>query len=228
MAVDPETVTLRARLGSLPAAQRRLWQELAGLPTGFVLYGGTALALRFEHRRSEDFDFFTNRRFTPGEIEAEAPFLNAAVRLQSAPNTLVCSIDRGGPVKVSFFGGLALRRVRDPDVVEGVPALRVASPLDLAATKVKVVQDRAESKDYLDVSRLLEEGIGLDEMLGAARAVYGPSFNPLLSLKSLCYFGDGDLATLPPEVQARLVDAVRRVDPARLPEIPPLSGGIAP
>jgi hypothetical protein len=48
-------------------------------------------------------------------------------------------------------------------------------------------------KDYLDVSRLLEHGIGLAEALGAARAVYGPSFNPLPSLKALCYFGDGDL-----------------------------------
>jgi Nucleotidyl transferase AbiEii toxin, Type IV TA system len=68
----------RAKLGTLPPAQRRLLEELGGVPRGFVLY---------------------------------------------------------------------------------------ASPLDLAATKVKAVQDRAESKDYLDVSRLLEEGIGLREAL---------------------------------------------------------------
>jgi hypothetical protein len=218
----------RAMLGTLPSAQRRLWEELGGVPLGFVLYGGTALALRFEHRRSDDFDFFSDRAWSAGELEAEVPFLRGAVRLRSSPNTLVCRIDRGGPVQVSFFGGLSLRRVRDPETVEGLPGLLVASPLDLAATKVKVVQDRAESKDYLDVSRLLEDGIALAEALGAARSVYGPSFNPLPSLKALSYFGDGDLGRLAADVRDRLVAAVGKVDPARLPELTPLPGGLAP
>jgi len=221
-------VMLRPRLRTLPDAQRRLWAELGAVPRGFVLYGGTALALRFAHRSSEDFDFFSNQPFVPGELEVEIPFLRGAVRLQSFPNTLVSRVDRGGPVKVSFFGGLGLRRVRDPDAVEEVPGLLIASPLDLAASKVKVVQDRAESKDYLDVARLLEDGIDLAAALGAAQAVYGSAFNPLPSLKALCYFGDGDLMSLPMAVRARLVEAVGRVDPLRIPEIPALSGGIAP
>jgi Nucleotidyl transferase AbiEii toxin, Type IV TA system len=218
----------RAKLGTLPPAQRRLWEELGGVPRGFVLYGGTALALRFEHRSSEDFDFFASHPFSPPELEAEVPFLRGAVRLQSSPNTLVSRVERGGPVKVSFFGGLGLRRVRDPDTVEGMPGLRIASPLDLAATKVKIVQDRAESKDYLDVCHLLEHGIGLAEALGAAGAVYGPTFNPVPSLKALCYFGDGDLVSLSHDVRARLAEAVSRVDPLQIPEVRPLPGGIAP
>jgi hypothetical protein len=218
----------RAKTGTLPPAQRRLLEELGGVPRGFVLYGGTALALRFEHRGSEDFDFFSNQRFSPAELEAETPFLRGAVRLQSARNTLVSRIDRGAPVKVSFFGGLDLRRVCEPEAVESLPGLLVASPLDLAATKVKAVQDRAESKDYLDVYRLLEEGIGLGEALGAARAVYGPSFNPLVSLKALCYFDDGDLADLPAAVRTRLAEAVGGTDPIGLPARMPLAGGIAP
>jgi hypothetical protein len=218
----------RAKTGTLPPAQRRLLEELGGVPRGFVLYGGTALALRFEHRGSEDFDFFSNQPFSPAELEAETPFLRGAVRLQSARNTLVSRIDRGAPVKVSFFGGLDLRRVCEPEAVESLPGLLVAAPLDLAATKVKAVQDRAESKDYLDIYHLLEEGIGLGEALGAARAVYGPSFNPLVSLKALCYFDDGDLADLPVAVRARLVEAVGGTDPIALPARMPLPGGIAP
>jgi hypothetical protein len=218
----------RPNLGTLPAAQRRLWGELGRVPHGFVLYGGTALALRFAHRRSEDFDFFSSLPFSAGELEAEIPFLRGAVRLQSSPNSLVSRVDRGGPVKVSFFGGLGLRRVRDPEAVEGLPGLQVASPLDLAATKVKVVQDPAEGKDYFDLGRLLDDGIGLAEALGAARAIYGSTFNPLLSLKALCYFGDGDLPSLPPDLRARLVQAVGRVDPIGIPEIAPLPGGVAP
>jgi hypothetical protein len=218
---------LEPRLDILPASQRRLWDELGQVvPRAFVLYGGTALALRFGHRASEDFDFFSTEGFLPGDLELRVPFLAGSQRLQSSPNTLVSQLDRGGPVKVSFFGGLGLRRVHDPEPIAGTD-LVVASLLDLAATKVKVVQDRAEAKDYLDINQLLLEGVGLDQALGAASAVFGPAFNPLPSLKALCYFEDGDLPSLPSEVRARLASAVNTVDAGRLPDLDPLPGGLA-
>jgi hypothetical protein len=218
---------LRSVLDILPAAQRNLWPDLAAVPPGFVLYGGTALALRLAHRISEDFDFFTNAEFAPDELERRVPFLEGAVRLQSAPSTLVCRVERSGPVKVSFFGGLRLGRVEDPDAADGNGVL-VASLLDLAATKVKVVQDRAEAKDYLDIDRLLAAGVELGRALAAARSIYGKGFNPLLSAKALSYFGDGDLPSLPGEVRERLAAAAGRVEVVRLPEVPALPGGLHP
>lgn len=215
------------RLEILPPPQRKLWDEMRGaVPEGFVLYGGTALALRLGHRVSEDFDFFSNAPFAPAEMEARVPLLADAERIQSSPNTLVSLVDRNGPVKVSFFGGLPLRRVGNPEPAEN--GVLLASLLDLAATKVKVVQDRAEAKDYLDVSRLLEEGVDLKQALGSAQAVYGQLFNPLLSLKALCYFVDGDLQTLPAVVRNRLMAAAQAVNPGELPELRPLSGGLTP
>jgi hypothetical protein len=217
---------LRPRLDILPPAQQAIWAELAAVPPDFVLYGGTALALRLAHRISEDFDFFSNRPFRPDELEREIGLLGGAVRIQASANTLVSIADRGGPVKLSFFGGLSLSRVGDPDRAEG-PGILVASLLDVAATKVKVVQDRAEAKDYFDVAQLLEAGIGLDEALGAARAVYGADFNPVPSLKALSYFGDGDLSSLAEPVRVRLGSAVRELDITRIPEIRAQSGGLA-
>jgi hypothetical protein len=109
------------------------------------------------------------------------------------------------------------------------PLSIAANPaLPLARTKVRVVQDRAEAKDYVDVGRLLEEGIDLSRALGAARAVFGSRFNPLLSLKALSYFADGDLASLPAAVRSHLLTAVQAVDPGRIPEIAPLPGGLLP
>lgn len=216
------------RLDILPASQRKLWHELTGLERlGFVLYGGTALALRLGHRQSEDFDFFSNQPFQPDELERQIPWLTDGERLQSSPNTLVSRVDRAGPVKVSFFGGLNLRRVQDPEASEGTD-LVVASLLDLAATKVKAVQDRAEAKDYLDLGRLLQEGLDLSQSLGAARAVYGLHFNPIVSLKALTYFSDGDLRALPESVRNRLVEAVSQVDPTTLPQVAALPGGLLP
>jgi hypothetical protein len=53
------------KLEILPSPQLSLWEELKQTPQHFVLYGGTAMALRLGHRQSEDFDFFSNEGFEP-------------------------------------------------------------------------------------------------------------------------------------------------------------------
>jgi len=67
-------------LDILPAAQRSLWADLSCVPTDFVLYGGTALALRLAHRISEDFDFFSLQPFAPDDLERRTPLLQGSVR----------------------------------------------------------------------------------------------------------------------------------------------------
>jgi hypothetical protein len=49
--------------------------------------------------------------------------------------------------------------------------------------------------------------------------LYPPHFAPELTLKSLCYFEDGNLATLPACIRRDLARAVRAVDPDALPAI---------
>ena len=82
--------------------------------------------------------------------------------------------------------------------------------LDLAATKLKVVQERAESRDYVDLFHLMKSGVDLAPALGAAQAIYGELFNPAISLKALSYFGDGDLPRLPSETRQFLALAACR------------------
>ena len=41
----------------LPPSQLSFWKEEKHIPDNFVLYGGTALALRLGHRQSMDFDY---------------------------------------------------------------------------------------------------------------------------------------------------------------------------
>jgi hypothetical protein len=89
---------------------------------------------------------------------------------------------------------------------------QVASPLDLLATTLKVLLQRAERKDYLDVATLLEAGLSLADGLAAASALYGPAFQPEEALKALVYFADGDLPDLPIVVQRHLEAAVLAVD----------------
>ena len=191
------------KLDVLPHAQRRLWEDLSETPRDFVLYGGTALALRLGHRTSEDFDFFSNRPFSPDGLLKTIGFMRDAKVRQLEENILTAIVERDGPVKLSFFGGLKLNRVHDPDVMPD-NGIKVASLLDIAATKLATIQQRAQARDYEDVLALTSAGIGLSEMLAAAEAVYGLTFNGTLSLKALTFFGDGDLPTLSPASQSKL------------------------
>lgn len=206
------------KLTILPPSQRSLWQELKSTPNNFVLYGGTAIALRLGHRQSEDFDFFSNERFEPSSLLSILSYLHGARVDQRRNNTLTVSVNRGGLVKVSFFGDVQMARVRDPDVA-GSNGLRIASLLDLTATKLKTIQQRAEAKDYLDLAAALETGIELAEALGAARAVYGNVFNALATLKALTYFEDGNLPSLPRPVKDRLRAAARTTRPESIPRV---------
>jgi len=62
----------------LPHSQRLLWDELIDVPSEFVLYGGTAVALHLGHRKSLDFDFFSNQPLDAERLIAEVPFLTTA------------------------------------------------------------------------------------------------------------------------------------------------------
>jgi hypothetical protein len=205
------------RLDVLPPSQRRLWDDLGVLPAEFVLYGGTALALHLGHRQSVDFAFFGSRKFKLQELTAALPFLASAVVTQQAPNTLSVIVDRDGPVRPSFFGVPSIPRLQPP-LIAPVNLVRVASLLDIAGTKASVVQQRAEAKDYVDIDAILTDGrIDLPTALAAAKAIYGVQFNPLITLKALSFFDDGDLRDLPPATRDRLAKAVRELDIARIP-----------
>jgi hypothetical protein len=213
------TADFAPRLDILPPPQRRLWDELAAVPEEFVLYGGTALALHLGHRESLDFDFFGNKPLDPAELVPAVSFLVGAIVTQREPNTFSCAVDRGGVVKLSFFGLPDFPRL-SPPLIAPDNGLRVASLLDLAGTKAAVVQVRAEAKDYIDIDALLTySAIDLPTTLGAARAIYGMQFNPQSTLKALCYFGEGNLRRLPQPVKDRLVKAACEVDLAQLPMI---------
>lgn len=210
--------TFQPRSDILPPPQRTLWQELDATPDHFTLYGGTALALRLGHRQSVDFDFFSRVPFDPATLAGEIPYLAGAEQVQVVSHTLTCRVERGGPVLVSFFGNLALGEVAPRDIAEG-SKVHVASLLDVAGTKALTVQQRAQARDYLDIDALIRNGVELPQVLAAGAAVYGRSFNPLLTLKALSYFDD--VPTLPTDVRERLRRAVAAVDLANLPTLMP-------
>jgi len=203
------------RMDILPEAQQRLWPELkAAMALGFVLYGGTAIALRFGHRQSVDFDFFLECALDRDAMRLAFPFMAHSTVLQDERNTLSVLVPHNGPgdshVKVSFFGDITFGRVGEPDITDD-EVLMVASVDDLMATNVKVVLQRVEAKDYRDIAEMVRAGVSLPRGLAAARQLFGPNFQPSESLKALVYYEDGDLRTLSEPDRSTLVAAVSAV-----------------
>jgi hypothetical protein len=182
---------------------------------GLVLYGGTGIALRLGHRQSVDFDFFTERPLDRAAMRSAFPFLVDAVILQDQPDALTVLVsseesEKDEYVKLSFFGSISIGRVGVPGTTED-KILQVASLDDLMATKIKVILQRIESKDYQDIAALIRAGISLAGGIASACALYGRDFQPSEALKALVYFEGGDLHELSSSDQETLIKAVSSI-----------------
>jgi len=213
------------RLDILPESQRELWPELDAVPSDFVLYGGTALALQLGHRVSEDFDFFSSSGFDADWLRSRLPFFRDLDKrdpnlwVHHKRDNLEGFVERRGErVKVAFFGGLNnLRRVEDP-LSAPESRVRVASLVDLAGMKMRVIQVRGSWKDYADIHALAKHGIDIPTALAAARAI-DSQFNPATSIRALQFYGDGTLNRVPIGMQEDLTRWAQAVDLAKLPTL---------
>lgn len=211
--------TLSPELHILPKGQRLLWSRLTATPDHFVLYGGTALALRLGHRQSVDFDFFSRHAFQPLELARKIPYLEDQTVIQQEQDTLTCSVETvADTVKVSFFGNLQLGQVNAPDRVAS-NGIAVASLRDLFGTKCATIPQSSEAKDYLDIHALIcDSGVNLAEGIACAQAIYGRQYNPMMTLQALSYFADLQ-DPLPPAIEADLLATVKSVAVHNLPVI---------
>jgi len=212
---------MKLALHILPSAQRAIWLQLSAVPSDFTLYGGTAIALQLGHRESVDFDFFARTDFDPQQLLENNLILERAEVTAIANNTLSVRLNAAYdmPVLLSFFGVPKLPVLRPAWQIH-TPDIALGHLLELAGMKAMVLQKRAEAKDYLDIHALIFQGkIDLATQLAAGLRLYPPHFAPEQTLKSLCYFADGNLATLANSVRRDLATAVRGVDLQKLPEL---------
>lgn len=214
-------------LSRLPEAQVNLWSRLGDIPASFVLYGGTALALRLAHRQSMDFDFFTDQAFSAPDLLGALRWLGRVEVVRMEANDLAV-IEPGG-VRLAFFGDLGLQAVAEPSLVED-NGLVVASVYDLAGTKAKAILDRSEWKDYVDIAALLRAGHRLEDVIGYAAAIFDRRFvfPAQLFLRSLVWFREGTSGDVPPDVRNELERAVHDLDLADIPVVEPYRSTIVP
>ena len=134
-----------------------LWDALGPLPGDLRLYGGTALALYLNHRTSVDFDFVSPDPVVEPALVRRIPAFSRST-LTGGPGMVDVTVEGLiRDVKVTFMecGTLVPDPSREP--ITAANGVSVAHPLDLTAAKIAACLDRAQSRDYLDLSHAIQE-----------------------------------------------------------------------
>ncbi|MFN2267952.1 MAG: nucleotidyl transferase AbiEii/AbiGii toxin family protein [Desulfonatronovibrio sp.] len=189
------------------------------IPKNFVLYGGTAVALQLGHRSSIDFDFFSSDPFDNDALCKVLSSLGSYEVIQSQKNTLTLIVtDEYEPVKISFFGGVENGRINQPLITDD-EIVWVASLEDLLGHKLKVILQRVEAKDYIDIACLLNSGLSLDKGLSWVLTLW--PFAPIQEIvRALTYFQEGDFSELSDSNRQTLIKACSNVSFQNIVEYP--------
>ena len=132
---------------------RRVWDAVgSAAPPSSLLLGGTALAIYLEHRQSEDLDLFVHSPFDPPGLLRELRGMGKVEDEFVEEGTLNCAFEG---VKLQFLHAVGQRRIAPGGRVGEMP---VGSFPDIVATKLKVVGDRGELRDYYDLMCIEEQG----------------------------------------------------------------------
>lgn len=139
----------------MDADMRRLWRRMGPQPGDLRLYGGTALALYRNHRRSTDFDFATPLAVVDRDFVGGLPWM-AGAELRGGPGMVDATLaGHSRALKVNFMecGRLIPLPTRKPIVAPN--GVAVAHPVDLVAAKMEACCNRGAQRDYEDVAEAL-------------------------------------------------------------------------
>lgn len=166
--------------------QLKFLPMLKSFSDDFNLVGGTAMALHIGHRRSIDFDLFTDKDFNNLSVQKKVK------KYAGIEGLLVRGVDEltfvAGGVKFTFF--------RYPYKIEYSENLdniiKLPDVLTLSAMKAFSLGRRAKWKDYVDLYFVMKERHGLNEIVNKAEMIFSSEFNEKTFRAQLAYFDDID------------------------------------
>ena len=154
----------------------------------FYLAGGTALALRFGHRRSVDLDFFSEADELEQATRNEVLRALAPVHPQSIEDTTGNLLLQALGLHVGFFS-YHYALLEPADQVENVV---VASMVDIGLMKFDALISRGSRKDFYDLYFIAQQ-ISLADLLerGPIKYPHTRDFE-LMAIESMVLFENAD------------------------------------
>ena len=191
--VDPNVVPILKRLFNLKALH------------GCSLVGGTALSLRYGHRRSIDLDLFTagdlDRDAVVASLEREFGSL-FDFKPSKASWAIFCHIDG---VKVDIVRYPHPRIA--PEVV--VEELRFYDDADIAAMKIQAILGRGVKKDFWDLHELFKHH-DVQWVMDRHAEKYPNQMIAVSIPHALTYFVDADESEVPVSLKGQTWEGIKR------------------
>ena len=193
-AVEPTTLVILKKLMAIP--------ELAD----FSLVGGTALSLRYGHRKSVDLDLFASSEF---DID------NVITALERTFPETYRHISTNSIGIFSYIGDVKIDLVKyhyhpviAPIIVED--GIRFLSDHDIMAMKVNAILRRGVKKDFWDIAELLEYHT-MDELIDNYIKKY-PNQMLLISIpRALIYFDDAETTDEPISFKKQTWEKIKEI-----------------
>jgi predicted nucleotidyltransferase component of viral defense system len=158
----------------------------------FCLVGGTALALRYGHRSSEDLDLFYHEKFDQPEIvkDLESVFKHRFVYKQEHTTFgIFCFIDE-----------IKLDIVHYPHLpiapIETERGIRFYSSADIAAMKIQAILGRGKKKDFWDLYELLQH-FSLQQIIDWHKQKFPNQMLAISIPHAITYFVDAEESDTP-------------------------------
>lgn len=188
---------------TIPASNNLYWNTVSGelqdlfrkcmkdpLFDSFRLVGGTALSLHYGHRMSVDIDLFTDTLYESINFEEITKFLTAHYTYVSQIGEGPVGMGRAflvgknseNAIKVDIYYNDDF--IRNPIEMDGV---RLASPDEIAAMKINVVQNIGRKKDFWDLHELMNH-YDIKKMLDLHKEKYPYNHDPQAIISNFTNF----------------------------------------
>jgi len=168
--------------------QRELLPFIAHFKRSFYLVGGTAIALHIGHRRSIDFDLFTEGKLNKSRIRKKV------LELPYSKKMLFDDVDQAhfyiNEVKTTFFQ--YPYPVEHPEMLNGI--IPMPSLVSLSAMKAFALGRRAKWKDYVDLYFMLNGYFSVREISMEAERIFEQLFSEKLFRLQLAFHKDIDFS----------------------------------
>lgn len=188
--------------GSLPILER-----LMAMPAllDLALVGGTALALRYGHRASGDFDLFGNT--------FDHDLIRDALKKEFG-TTFEYEPGRGRSIGLfCFIAGVKVDIVNHPHArigdIEQHGVVRMYGDKDIGAMKIQALLGRGKKKDFWDLCTLLQHH-DLAEIIDWHRAKYPDQMLAISIPSAITYFTDAEGSEDPVSLQGQTWEEVKR------------------
>lgn len=191
--IEPGTFSVLKKLMTLPQLN------------DFSLVGGTALSLKYGHRKSIDIDIFSNKKFDQKKvIDTIAKEYKSSFNYKDGLSEIgiFCFIENVKVDIVHYPHPLITPIIK----IEGI---RMYSDDDLAAMKLNAMLGRGVKKDFWDIYELLHH-YTLEQMMEWHSRKY-PNYMLLISIpQALIYFEDADKTEEPVSMKGQNWESVKK------------------